>query len=269
MTDRTTARQAEPDPTHAAPPTLPGRSIPVSGVAVPGRAAAFRAGLRAELPLLIGVAPFGLIYGALAMDAGLGRAASQLMSSIVFAGSAQFVAADLFADGAPALVILLTVAVVNLRHLLYSASMAPYLAHLPLRWKIGLSYLLTDEAYAPSILELERRGMTATSHWFVLGAGLGLWTTWQTSTALGIWLGAAIPASWPLDFALPITFIGMVVPTLVTAPLVAAAASAGVVATLAHGLPFKLGLVLAAVSGIAAGTMADRASGGKAEGAPA
>jgi 4-azaleucine resistance transporter AzlC len=215
----------------------------------------FWAGVRAEAPLLVGVFPFGMIYGALAMDAGLSRAASQLMSSIVFAGSAQFVAARLIRDAAPALVIIVTIAVVNLRHMLYSASLAPYLKGLSLRWKVLLSYLLTDEAYAPSIIEYERTGVTPASHWFLLGAGAALWSTWQLSTSLGIFLGAAIPASWPLDFALPLTFIAMVVPSLVSLPLLAAAVGAGAVALLAYGLPFKLGLILAALTGIALGTV--------------
>lgn len=215
----------------------------------------FWAGVRAEFPLLVGVFPFGMIYGALALDAGLSRAAAQMMSSIVFAGSAQFVTAQLVRDAAPALVILLTIAVVNLRHMLYSASLAPYLKGLSLRWKIVLSYLLTDEAYAPTVLEYERTGVKPTSHWFLLGAGLALWTTWQFSTALGIFLGAAIPETWPLDFALPLTFIAMVVPNLKSSPMIAAALSAGLVALLAYSLPFKLGLIVAAIVGIVVGTI--------------
>jgi 4-azaleucine resistance transporter AzlC len=212
-------------------------------------------GVRAEIPLLIGVFPFGMIYGALALGAGLSKSASQMMSSIIFAGSAQFVTAQLVSDAAPALVIIVTVAVVNLRHMLYSASLAPYLKDLPLKWKAILSYLLTDECYAPSILEYEKTGIKPFSHWFVLGAGLALWSTWQISTAFGIFLGTAIPDSWQLDFALPVTFIAMEVPALKNRPMVAAAVSAGVVALLAYGLPFKLGLILAALTGIVVGTV--------------
>lgn len=212
-------------------------------------------GVRAEIPLLIGVFPFGMIYGALALGAGLSKAASQMMSSIVFAGSAQFVTAQLARDATPGLVIILTIAVVNLRHMLYSASLAPYLKNLSLKWKVILSYLLTDECYAPSVLRYEETGIKPFSHWFVFGAGLALWSTWQVSTALGIFLGTAIPDSWQLDFALPLTFIAMVMPALKNRPMVAAAVSAGVVALLAYGLPFKLGLILAAFTGIVVGTV--------------
>ncbi len=215
----------------------------------------FWQGVRAEFPLLVGVFPFGLIYGALALNAGLSTAASQLMSSIVFAGSSQFVTAQLVHDATPGIVIVLTIAVVNLRHMLYSASLAPYLKNLSLKWKALLSYLLTDEAYAPSIIKYEREGITPSSHWFVFGAGFSLWFNWQVSTALGIFLGAAIPKSWPLDFALPLTFIAMVMPMLKNKPMIAAALSAGTVALLAYSLPYKLGLILAALTGIVVGTI--------------
>jgi 4-azaleucine resistance transporter AzlC len=211
------------------------------------------AGVRAEAPILVGVFPFGLIYGALARNAGLAPLPAQMMSSIVFAGSSQFVAAKLIAEAAPGAVIVLTIVVVNLRHLLYSASVAEYVRDLPLRWKVALSYLLTDEAYAATIVHYELDGVKPESHWFFLGAGLALWLTWQVSSALGIFAGAAIPPSWRLDFALPLTFIAMVVPTLLDFPVVAAAATAGVAALLAYGLPYKLGLIAAALVGIAVG----------------
>lgn len=216
------------------------------------------AGIRAESPILIGVFPFGLIYGALARNAGLAPLPAQMMSSIVFAGSSQFVAAKLIAEAAPGSVIVLTIAVVNMRHMLYSASVAEYVRGLPLRWKILLSYLLTDECYAPTIVHYELDGVKPDSHWFFLGAGLALWLTWQVSSALGIFAGAAIPASWRLDFALPLTFLAIVVPVLKDFPVVAAALSAGIVALLAFGLPYKLGLIVAAFIGILVGTILER-----------
>ncbi len=218
----------------------------------------FWAGVRAELPLLIGVFPFGMIYGALALGAGLSPAAAQLMSSIVFAGSAQFATAQLVHEAAPGVVIVATIAMINLRHALYSASLAPYLKGLPSRWKSLLAYLLTDEAYAATVLHYQEQGLTATSHWFFLGAGLALWTTWQLSSALGIFLGTSLPASWPLDFALPLTFIAMVMPALKDRPVIAAALASGVVALLANPLPYRLGLILAAIAGITVGMLLER-----------
>ena len=218
----------------------------------------FWAGARSEIPLLIGGIPFGWIYGALALNAGLTPAEAQMMSSIVFAGSAQFITAQLVQEATPGFVIVLTIAVVNLRHMLYSASMAPYIASLPMRWKVILSYLLTDEAYAPTILHYERNGVTPYAHWFWLGAGCALWIEWQISTAVGVFLGAAIPESWLLDFALPLTFIAMLVPVLRDRPEIAAALSAGLVALVTFSLPYKLGLILAALVGILVGTLLER-----------
>jgi 4-azaleucine resistance transporter AzlC len=218
------------------------------------RRKSFWAGVRTELPLLIGVAPFGMIYGVLAINAGLAPAPAQMMSSIVFAGSAQFITAQLIGEAVPGLVIVLTIAVVNLRHILYSASVAPYVRALPMGWKMLLSYLLTDEAYAVTILHYEQEEANPSGHWFFLGAGLALWTTWQVSTAAGILLGATLPESWPLDFALPITFIALIMPALKDRPAIAASLSAGAVALLAYDLPYKLGLMLAGLLGILVGT---------------
>ena len=218
----------------------------------------FLAGVRAEIPLLVGVFPFGLIYGVLALGSGLSVSAAQMMSSIVFAGSSQFITSQLVHESAPGIVLILTIAVVNLRHMLYSASLAPYLSSLSMRWKVLLSYFLTDEAYAPSIIQYEEQGRTPFSHWFVLGAGFSLWLIWQVSTAIGIFLGSAIPESWSLDFALPLTFIAMVMPVLKNRPSILAALSAGMVALLAYSLPYKLGLILAALIGIVVGTILEK-----------
>ena len=215
---------------------------------------AFWAGVRAELPLLLGVAPFGMIYGVLALSAGLAPAPAQMMSSIVFAGSAQFITAQLIRDAVPGFVIVLTIAVVNLRHMLYSASIAPYMRSLPVGWKVLLSYLLTDEAYAVTIHNYEQEESNPTGHWFFLGAGLTLWTSWQLSTAAGILLGTTLPESWPLDFALPVTFIALIIPALKDRPAIAASLLAGIVALLTYGLPYKLGLMLAGLLGIIVGT---------------
>lgn len=229
------------------------------------RLAEFRSGVRAELPILIGVAPFGMIYGVLALQAGIPPAQAQAMSAVVFAGSAQIVLTQLARLDAPALVMILTVGVINLRHALYSASVAPYVQRLRPVWKLLLSYLLTDEAYVVTILHYERTQANQAAsadddqrHWFYLGAGLALWSCWQLSTALGIFLGAAVPASWGLEFTLPLTFIALVVPNLKGRATVGAALSAGATALLAFGLPYKLGLIVAALVGVLAGLALER-----------
>ncbi len=214
--------------------------------------------MKAEAPILLGVVPFGLIFGALAMNARLSAAAAQAMSSIVFAGSAQFIAAQLVAAGTAGIVIVVVVFVVNLRHALYSASVAPYVRHLNPAWKLLLSYLLTDEAYAVTITHYNRDGASADGHWYFLGAGLTLWASWQASTAVGIFIGAQIPSSWPLDFVLPLTFIALVVPALRDRASLAAALVAGLAGVAALSLPYKTGLLAAALIGIVTGLGLER-----------
>lgn len=215
----------------------------------------FLAGMKAEMPLMIGVIPFGMIYGILAISVGLPARVAQAMSVIIFAGSSQFVSAQLFGLNIPAIINLFTVWVINLRHALYSASVAPYLQKLPTRWKLTLAYLLTDEAYAVSIIHYQEAGDDRNKHWFLLGSGLTLWTTWQISTALGIFLGASVPASWSLDFTLTLTFIALVIPTIKDRASLGVAVIAGLVAILLFNLPLKTGLLAASFIGILVGIL--------------
>jgi len=210
-------------------------------------------------PLLLGVVPFGLIYGVLAVSVGLPVVMAQGMSAIIFAGSAQFITAQLLRDGAPLLVIIATAITLNLRHLLYSASLAPYLQGLNRGWKAVLAYLTTDEAYAVAISHyLDGRHALTWKHWYFLGTGLSLWVVWQLSTAVGVFLGAQVPAAWSLDFALPLTFIAIVVPALRDRAMVTTALVAGVTVLFALHLPLKLGLMTAILLAIAAGAFVNQ-----------
>ena len=213
----------------------------------------FFSGMRDELPLLLGVFPFGMIYGVLALGAGLAPSAAQAMSSVLFAGSAQFMTAQLAGSATPWVIMVLTVFIINLRHALYSASVAPYLRTLSPLWKGLLAYLLTDEAYVVVITRYQRGGPLQNAHWYFFGAGLTLWTGWQISTAVGIFLGAQVPSTWMLDFSLALTFIALVVPALKDRPAALAAFSAGLTALAAYSLPYKLGLIVAALVGITVG----------------
>jgi 4-azaleucine resistance transporter AzlC len=225
---------------------------------MPSPRAEFFSGIKAQLPILIGVIPFGMIYGVLALEAGLSIAAAQSMSFIIFAGSSQIVATQLFGSSVHGLVIILTLSVINLRHMLYSASVSPYMKHLRPMWKWTLAYLLTDEAYALTITHYQEGGHSTgieknNQHWFFLGTGLALWTTWQLSTTAGIFLGVIIPEHWPLDFTIALTFIALLIPMIKDRPGLIAALTAGVLALLMMNFPLRLGLVLAALGGIVAG----------------
>lgn len=221
----------------------------------------FLLGMRDTIPMLVGAVPFGIVYGTLAVSSGLSVVATLAMSLLVFAGSAQFVAASLVAGGTSLTVILLTTLIVNLRHLLYSASLLPFVRHLPQRWRAPLAFWLTDESFAVVhrhyLLDdspVERK------HWYFLGSCLAMYSLWFACTLIGVLLGQALPSlgDWGLDFAMIATFIGIVVPLLRNRPMIVAALVASAVAVAAHGLPYKLGLMLAALLGVCAGVISQR-----------
>jgi len=218
----------------------------------------FLLGIKGELPILLGVTPFGMIYGVLATSAGLAAWDAQMMSSVVFAGSSQFMLVQFINLGTPAIMMIITAFVINLRHALYSASVAPYIQHLSLLWKFILSYLLTDEAYAVAIMHFQDPSSSKNKHWFLLGTGVALWSCWQLSTAAGIFLGAQVPSSWGLDFTLALTFIALAVPAINDRASLLSALSAGLTTILTRGLPFKLNLIAAALVGITVGLWNDQ-----------
>jgi branched chain amino acid efflux pump len=217
----------------------------------------FLLGLKALTPVLFGVIPFAMISGIAAVGAGIPPGTALAMSFIVFAGSAQLVASQLIGVNAPVFVIILSAIIVNLRFMMYSASLAPYLKPLPRKWKWLLSYLLTDQAYAVTITRLNRGTNPTNGHWFFLGAAFTMWGTWQISTALGIFLGAQVPASWSLDFTVALTFLALAVPAIKDYATMTAALVAGITAMIVVALPFKLGLVSASLVGIFAGLVAE------------
>ncbi|HJS30023.1 MAG TPA: AzlC family ABC transporter permease [Anaerolineales bacterium] len=219
-----------------------------------------KAGMRETLPLVVGAIPFGIIFGAVAITNGLSPAGTIGMSLFVFAGASQFIAAGLFGAGAGAALIVLTTFIVNLRHLLYGVSLSPYLKHLPRRWMAPLAFWLTDETYLVSANHFDRDPDRPDKEWYMLGSSLFMYINWQLCTVIGILAGRAIPnpAAWGLDFAMVVTFIGMLIPRLTSRPMVAAALTAGVVAIAADPLPNQIGLFLATLTGIATGLAASR-----------
>ncbi|MFZ3154860.1 AzlC family ABC transporter permease [Pseudomonas sp.] len=220
----------------------------------------FLYGCRDSIPMIVGILPFGLIYGALASLAGLSLGQALGMSLLVYAGSAQFIAISLLTLGSGALVILLTTLVVNLRHVLYSAALQPYVGRLPQRWRVPLAFGLTDETFAVVQRRYLSRGMTEHGQWYHAGVALALYLSWVSSSLVGALFGQSVPnlAGWGLDFAMLATFIGIVVPALRNQPQIAAALVAGAVALLCHAWPYKLGLMAAALSGIAVGVWLER-----------
>jgi 4-azaleucine resistance transporter AzlC len=221
------------------------------------RRAEFWAGVRATIPLVVGAIPFGIIFGAVAVTSGLSPAGAGAMSALVYAGSAQFIAVGLIANGTGPLVISLTTLIVNLRHALYGVSLAPHMQGLPQRWLALLGFWLVDESYVLVIDRYNQPDRSPYKHWFFVGSAVFMYTNWQLCTYIGIQAGQWIadPRQWGLDFAFAATFIGILVPTLRTQPMIACALVAGVSAVIFHGLPHQLGLLVAALLGVATGML--------------
>ena len=216
------------------------------------------AGARDILPLVIGTTPLAIIFGTLAVAAGLPPIAAILMSTIVFAGSAQFISISLIAGGVTLPVLWLTTFIINLRHALYSATLQPVARNWPQPWRTLAAFWLTDECFAVIERRLQTTGEDDALPYY-LGAALFFYLNWIAWTAVSALLGDQVPglAALGLDFAMIATLAAMVAPQLKTPTPVAVSIAAGSVAWLAHDLPFKLGLILAALIGVLVGVILD------------
>jgi 4-azaleucine resistance transporter AzlC len=226
------------------------------------RQSEFRAGARDTLPLIIGAIPFGLIFGTLAGGAGLSMPAAMSMSLFVFAGSAQFIALGLVGVGTGWPIIVLTTLVVNFRHLLYSATLLIHLRKLPRKWQLLLTFGLTDETFAVAAGRWHSRDGGAYKHWYQLGSMAFMYINWNLWTLIGLLAGSMLQhiGGWGLDFAMIAAFIGLTIPYLKDKPGYVAVLVAGTMALVFHGLPYKLGLIVAAISGVLAGMIVERLS---------
>ncbi len=212
---------------------------------------AFREGAYHTLPLILGAIPFGIIFGTLGPASGLSVEATLLMSLLVFAGSAQFIALGLVATGTPVGLIIAVTFVVNLRHLLYSITLMPSVCHLPLNWRLTMAFWLTDETFAVAVSRMAPEHRTQ-FHWYYLGSALAMYGNWQLCTLLGVTAGQWIPGieNWGLDVAMAVTFIGIVVPQIKTRPKLLCAISACCLSLLWHDWPHHTGLIAAAIAAV-------------------
>ena len=174
----------------------------------------FKQGVLEELPLQLGVFPFGIIYGIMAIESGLTPMQAFLMSSIIFGGASQIAFVQLISNATPFGVIVMTVGAINSRHFLYSISMMEFLKNLSLKWRVILGYLLTDEAYAISIRRFINEPNKSFLHYHLLGTGITLFLSWQISTLTGVLLGGDLPQFLDLQFIIPLTFIAIIVPMI-------------------------------------------------------
>jgi len=221
----------------------------------------FVKGARDVAPALTGAFPIGVAIGAATVSYGVPARHAMALSMFMFAGAAQLAAVELAARDAPVVFIVITGLIVNLRYLLYSASLAPHFYHVSNAWKWFLSFFLFEINFALTSSELKtKEGIDG--RWYLLGTSLPLWLNWQASNAIGIMLGARIPDSLQLDFAIPILFIGLVVPFLEDNTAIFTAVTAGAFALLSSGLPFNIGILVGAVAGIVVGLAFERGEDG-------
>jgi 4-azaleucine resistance transporter AzlC len=218
----------------------------------------FWAGCRDISPVLLGTLPFGLVAGIVSVASGLTPMQGVALSVLSFSGIAQLVTCQLIAANSPALVTIMAATIVSLRLLMYSAAIAPHLAHLSPRWKALLAFLMTDQSFAMTVKRFSDPGDVRHRHWYLLGTALTLCLSWQVAVIIGVFAGAQVPSSWSLDFVVVLTFISLLVPAVRTRADLAAAIIAFGVALAAAGLPYRLSLVVASLSGIAAGMAIER-----------
>lgn len=220
--------------------------------------AAFWGGVRAFIPIMLGVIPFGLIYGVAAAESGLTTHEGVGLSIIMFAGAAQLVTIELMKTGTPFWLIIFSVILVNLRFVIYSASLTPHFQSLSSRWKVLLAYPITDEPYALSISLFNKYPQMQYKNWYFLGVGFALWSTWVTTGAIGMEVGAVVPSTWSLDFVIPLIFIALAVPTIKNKAFLCSSIVAILVALVAAPLPNNTGLILAVACSILTGVIMEK-----------
>ena len=217
----------------------------------------FTKGVIDTIPLIIGAIPFGIIYGTLSQSSDLSMYGALALSSIVFAGSSQFVALGLIASGSSIFIIIATTFLINLRHLLYSFSLRHHLSHLPQKWKIPLSFGLTDETFAVTIKHYSYSKNNESKHRYFLGSFISMYVNWQICTIIGIFFGSSFPEikNWGLEFAMSATFIGIVIPYLKSKPMIVTAIASSTLVLILKDLPNNLGLIISPIISISIGVL--------------
>ena len=207
-------------------------------------------------PLMIPVVPFGIIYGVIGMELGLSAYMTFGMSVIIFGGASQIALLQLFSGGASSFVTIISVGAVNSRHLLYGAVFSDYLSHLKMTWKIILSYVLIDQAFAVSNTYFKKNKENEYKHYHLLGAGFTCWIIWQISTILGIVLGSVVPEELGLSFTISLTFLALLISDFRKFKNIIVMLVSGLVATIGYTtIPFHAYIIVAALSALMVATL--------------
>lgn len=218
----------------------------------------FALGFRAILPVMTGVIPFGAVTGTVCAEAGLSSFQAITMNVILYAGASQLAAVDLMSNHGASIVVILTGLVINLRFLLYSAAMSPVLQQSPFFIKFLCAHTLTDQSYAVMSAHQDQFKGSNDSVLFYLGTAACMFFVWHSSFIAGYVFGNFAPASWALDYAVPLSFAALVIPTLKTKKYIFVAGFSSVMSILLYPLPYKLGLVTTALLSIGLGAYMTR-----------
>lgn len=214
---------------------------------------AFKDGAKKVLVFLPGIFPFGLIMGVSAANAGLNGWEVFGMNFMILAGASQLVALDLMTQNAEALIIILTGWIINLRMMLYSASLSKIFQDTGTSKKLLASYLLTDQSYAITHLNQINYRTSDLKLNFYFGAGITIASFWHLSVFIGMFFGNMAPSELSLEFAIPLTFMALTIPSIKDRSYLYVALFSGSLSIAFYGLPFNLGLVLATLMGVALG----------------
>ncbi len=215
----------------------------------------FIRGVLDVLPLLIPVVPFGLIIGVIGIELGFSPLMVYATSLIVFSGSAQIVLFQLISGGASPIVTLTSVGVTNSRHFLYGAVLSEYLENLSTSWKAFLSYFLVDQSFALSHRFFKQNRSLKNKHYYLLGSGFTLWLTWQISSLIGIFLGSIVPEKLGLSFAIPLTFLSLIIHEFRKTDHLLVIFVSGFLAILFYEIPFKAYIIAASLGALIAASI--------------
>ena len=223
------------------------------------RKSAYRQGIIDSSPFILVIIPFATLFGVLATEAGLNVLETMAFSIVVIAGAAQFTALQLMQENTPTVIVLISALAVNLRMAMYSASLTPYIGAAPLWQRALCAYVTVDQSYVVGVSKFEREpDMTVPERVaYFMGAVTPIVPLWYVFTLVGALVGTRVPESWALDFAIPIAFLAMIAPMFRTAAHVVVALTAVVVALLAAGVPYSLGLIIAGIAGMIAGAQTE------------
>src|SRR5690606_939349 len=224
----------------------------------------FMLGLRYAVPTLIATGTWGLVTGIAIVKSGLSETLATLMTLLVYAGSAQLTALPLIKEAVPLWLIFAAGFVVNIRFLIFGAALQPFFRHLSWPKRLGVGFFSTDIGFVLFMGRYgEARRRPDSRHlWYFLGVIGPGWVVWNSCSIVGIYLAAAIPASWSLEFAAVLALLSVVIPLVSTRPVAFCILAAGCVAWMGQGLPLRLGLAAAVVAGIVAGVLSERVSNG-------